>query len=589
MKPKVIRLFMWGYQPHFRDALQRYTTDVLKELGAPDERPECFLVGVRIRGQTVRNEVCVEPEDGEWPLDLFSSVLDDVEKAIADGPIEVITNVDEQELREWSEEKYRQSVGSVLLATLREYDSEHGVRSFVQSAGDVGRYHVFPVIQLPEALFERFTPLQEPIRDGVFSGHASLIHAAVAMVLEEAREELRRQDPGRHGTQGFRSTSEVVRQAGVIFMRMPQIAMKDKSTGTDLFEQFNLVSTSTYEGAEGAGRLVLANEEDGLMEFCLRFADPVAFRDLRGFRKTLQMPSPGVALLADCEKVFGLGRIGAKKGPEASRSSGRVFEVEFVGHHHWRLSHEEEVLLVCRNGVPSLPRDKTPEHLEDTYRRLFPEAGEAGAERFLDLSKVAVEQGHGSMLVVAEDAEHEAERLRGEGTVVEPVELTAELYRQVSRVDGAILVDPSCVCHAVGVILDGMTQPECRASRGARFNSGVRYVYAEEVSRLAIVVSDDGMVDVIPKPKPRVSRAEVEGVVVALESVGFESSRRIINRVKRMRFYLNEDHCARVNGAIRRIARERDAVAKFGEIWFAPDEFRPDRRLDDSYFIEKAP
>lgn len=462
------------------------------------------------------------------------------------------------------------------------------MRSFVGSAGDVGEYHVFPMIQLPEALFERFTPLQEPIRDGVLAGHPSFIHAAVAAVLDEAREELGRSDPGRQYTQRFRSTSEIVRQAGVTFMRMPRVAMKDKSIGTDLFEQFNLVSTSTYEGAEGAGRLVLASEEDGLMEFRLRFADPVEFRDLRGFRKTLQMPSPGVTLLADCEKVLGLGRIGARD-LGASSGSGRVFEVEFVGHHHWRLSHEEDVLLVCRNGVPSLPRDKAPEHLEDTYRRLFPEAGEAETERFLKLFNAAAEQAHGSMLVVAEDAEHEAARLRGEGAVVEPVELTTDLYRQVSRVDGAILVDPSCVCHAVGVILDGMTQPECRASRGARFNSGVRYVYARRASRLAIVVSDDEMVDVIPEPRPRVSRADVENLVVALEAAGPETSQDAINSADRMRFYLNEEHCVRANRAIQRIERERVAVAEVGEIWFVPDEFRPDRRLDESYFIEEAP
>lgn len=586
MEPKVIRLFMWSYQHHFRDAVQHCMTDVLKELGVPDARPECFLVGVRIRGQEVRNEVCLEPEDGEWRLDLFSSVLGDVEKAIADGTTEIITNVDEQTWRDWSEEKYRFSVGGVLLETLRECDSEHGVRSFVRIAGDVGQYHVFPVIQLPEDLFERFTPLREPTRDGVLSGPPSLIHAAVAAVLDEAREELRRQDPGRQHAQRFRSTSEIVRQAGVSFMRTPSVAIRDRSVGPDLLMQFNRVSASTYEGAEGAGRLVLSNEEDGLLDFRLRFADPVSFRDLRGFRKTLQMASLGGVLLADSEKILGLGRVRATGADDAPLGSGKVFEVEFVGRHHWRLSSGEEVLLVCRNGVPSLPRPDIPDHLEDTYRRLFPETGEADAERFLKLFGAAVEQGHGSMLIVAEDAGHEAGRLRGEGAVVDPVELTSDLYRQVSRIDGAILVDPSCVCHAVGVILDGMTQPECRASRGARYNSGVRYVYAEETSRrLAIIVSDDGMVDVIPEPRPRVSRADIEELVVALEAAGPENGRRVANSVDRMRFYLSEEQCNRVNRAIERIYKE---IIEAGEIWFCPDEFRRHPRLDRTYFKEEA-
>lgn len=371
MEPKVIRLFMWGYQHHFRDAVQYCMTEVLKELGARDARPECLLVGVRIPGQAVRNEVCVEPEDGRWPLALFSSVLDTVEREIEDSPAMAIAGADDQTIRERREEKYRYSVGRVVLEALSAYDSEHRVRSFVRTTGDVGQYHVFPVIQLPEELFERFTPLREPIRDGVLSGPPSLIHAAVAAVLDEAREELRRQDPGRQHAQRFRSTSEIVRQAGVSFMRTPRVAMKDRSVGPDLLMQFDRVSASTYEGEEGAGRLVLANEEDGLMEFCLRFADPVAFRDIRGFRKTLQMSSPGVVLLADCEKILGLGRVRATGTDDAPLGDGKVFEVEFVGRHHWRLSSGEEVLLVCRDGVPSLPRPNTPNHLEGTYRRLF--------------------------------------------------------------------------------------------------------------------------------------------------------------------------------------------------------------------------
>ena len=573
---------MWGYQLYFRDAVQYCMTEVLKELGVRDARPECFLVGVRIPGQAVRNEVCVEPEDGRWPLALFSSVLDTVERELEDVPSMAIAGADDQTIRERREQNYRHLVGRVVLEALMAYDSEHRVRSFVRITGDVGQYHVFPVIQLPEELFERFTPLREPIRDGVLSGPPSLIHAAVAAVLDEAREELQRQDPGRQHAQRFRSTSEIVRHAGVSFMRTPPVAMKDRSVGPDLFMQFNRVSASTYEGA---GKLALSNEEDGLLDFRLRFVDPVSFRDVRGFRKTLQMSSLGGVLLADCGKILGLGRVRPTSADDGSLGRGKVFEVEFLGRHHWRLSSGEDVLLVCRDGVPSLPRPITPDHLEDTYRRLFPEAGEAGTERFLKLFGAAVAQGHGSMLVVAEDAEHEAGRLRREGAVVDPVELTSELYRQVSSIDGAILVDPFGVCHAVGVILDGMTQPECTPSRGARFNSGVRYVYAGEASRLAIVVSDDETVDVIPELRPRVRRADVEGLVVTLEKAGLENGRRVANSVDQMRFYLNEAQCDRVNRAIGRIGTE---IGEVGEVWFAPDEFEPDPRLDDSYFRQEA-
>src|SRR5690606_36966097 len=129
-----------------------------------------------------------------------------------------------------------------------------------------------------------------------------------------------------------------------------------------------------------------------------------------------------------------------------------VFEVEFLDHYHWRLSCGDEVLLVSRYDAPSLPKDKFPKaRLLDTFRRLFPEVTTEDVDSFAALFGTAVAQRHGSMLVVARDAAKEANRLRGQGTKIEPTKLTPELYRRVSNIDGTIIVDPKCICHAVGV------------------------------------------------------------------------------------------------------------------------------------------
>jgi hypothetical protein len=107
--------------------------------------------------------------------------------------------------------------------------------------------------------------------------------------------------------------------------------------------------------------------------------------------------------------------------------------------------------------------------LIDTFQRLFPEATEDDVSSFTALFDAAVEQRRGSMLVVAGDAETEAARLSGQGTKVRPTKLTPELYRRVSNIDGTIIVDPHCICHAVGVILDGPAREECTPARGARY------------------------------------------------------------------------------------------------------------------------
>jgi hypothetical protein len=57
-----------------------------------------------------------------------------------------------------------------------------------------------------------------------------------------------------------------------------------------------------------------------------------------------------------------------------------------------------------------------------------------------------LEQPRGSMLVVAEDAAAEADRLDLQGTRIEPTRLTADLIEKATRIDGTILADPDGLC-----------------------------------------------------------------------------------------------------------------------------------------------
>src|SRR5262245_31922531 len=68
--PKVIRLFMWGYQPHFRFFFEYRATEVLKQI-APTLVPKALLVGIRVPEVSGGFAVCVEPEDGEWNPEIF--------------------------------------------------------------------------------------------------------------------------------------------------------------------------------------------------------------------------------------------------------------------------------------------------------------------------------------------------------------------------------------------------------------------------------------------------------------------------------------------------------------------------------------
>ena len=583
---KFIKLFMWSYQQHFRWNIEHLMDDVLKALGIAEFKAECLLVGVRIPNRKNPNDVCVEPEDGKWPIELFDGLLDSIEVETGNHRLQAMfyTN-DDQAMRDKPENIHRDSVRLAVQKIMKTYDSEHGVQSFAGRPAPIKDHYVTPVLQLPTALFERFRPLQERVTiiDDLFSpGDASLIHAAISKVLDEAHDELLRPNPGRDLRTKLRP-SEITRRAAVSFMMTPGIAIRDNNFWEGIsFEQFNMISSLMYEGAKGVGSLLLAKPEDSTVDFLVRFAKPVPFNQYRWSRKVLELASSGNPLIANCTEILGLGHIAAGINPWESQN---VFQIDFLDHYHWRLSCGDEVMLVSKYGVPSLPQKifNNDWHL-DTYQRLFPQSCNKDIDRFAELLETAASQRHGSMLVVAEDAESEADRLKGQGTRIKPVELTPDLYRQVSSIDGAVIIDPHGLCHAIGVILDGQSGPKCTPSRGARYNSAIRYVDSSEKSRLAIVVSDDQTIDIIPLPRPRIKRSALENRISELEKSTSENYYPPISWLDKNRFYLDQKQCDRIKEALEKIENEPMKVREPRIIW---SKFSPDPDFNESYYRDE--
>ena len=71
---------MWAYQPHFRGAVEIRTSQVLTELGIPEPGVECLLVGALRPGRQNPNPVCLEPEDGKWPIGPLAGLPDAIEQ-----------------------------------------------------------------------------------------------------------------------------------------------------------------------------------------------------------------------------------------------------------------------------------------------------------------------------------------------------------------------------------------------------------------------------------------------------------------------------------------------------------------------------
>ena len=545
---------------------------VMQELEVPGAGAECLLVGARLPGYGKPYEVCVEPEEGKWPISLFDGLLEAIEAEAAIYP----------------ERNMRDAVRRAVQKILAPYDAAHGVHSFAGLPAPVADYYVVPVLQLSGPLFERFPPLHMPVSESddgrFFPHHASLIHAAIEAVLVTAHNELDQPEPGHRLRERWTSAEELVRQAAADFMYTLGIAIGDRSfIVSDLFTQFNLISSWMYEGMQGTGRLLLAMPTSDAVDKSLQFAEPVPFREPRWARKVLQMAAAGkYALIADSIEIFGLGAVAADHNPEESQD---VFTIEFLDHYHWCLACGDKKLLVSKYGRPSLPQEVlSPDLLRDTYQRLFPAADTEEFERFWELCQAAVKQRHGSMLVVAEDADSEAERLQNQGARIEPTKLSQKLYHQVSGIDGAVLVDPHGVCHAIGVILDGLAHPACIPSRGARYNSGTRYVRATGTRRLAVVVSDDRTVDVIPEMRLRIPRSAIGTTIAALEAATVDNYQAAVRWLYQHRFYLSQAQCDQVNAVRERIRNEPRKDYEFISRW-PKFSLHPD--LDDSYFLRE--
>ena len=331
---------------------------VMNALGVAESGVECLLVGARRLGSQNPNKVCIEPEDGKWTVDLFDGLLDLIEEEVAKHDLQNVFYGDAPSMKEKPEVIRRDSVREAVQKMLKRYDDDNDVLSIAGPSAPVDDYYVVPVIQIPTAIFQRYPPLLEPIKLDYFTGHPSLIHAAVSQVLEEARDELLRPDPGRNLVGRSKPAEEILRKAGETFMRTPGIAIGDQNFWcTDLFERFNTISSLMYEGMKGSGKLILANPNDGTVSLLVRFAEPVKFREHRWSRKVLQLASSETFLVADCEKIYGLGRVVSEGEPLRNQN---VFEIDFLDHYFWRLGFGCRTLLLSRYGIPSLPRQRFP-------------------------------------------------------------------------------------------------------------------------------------------------------------------------------------------------------------------------------------
>lgn len=263
------------------------------------------------------------------------------------------------------------------------------------------------------------------------------------------------------------------------------------------FEDINKLSWKTHEGELAGGEIYFIHWDNYHLDMPVEFKHPPQLSDTDAARKMIEMA--GAKTLSQIDKsklhlvsngyaIEGIGGLRDLEDEDDSYDSD-VFIVKFKGYYKWELWHKDGgIMMQVINGVPSLPRDRIGEDkFKDHIRRTFTESL-PDEDALWNIVDAAVKQKHGTMIVMSSAAAEEADRLAEQSTVLRnPVKLIDDLLDEtllmLTSIDGALLVDPFGTCYAAGVILDGNAiKGKGTSSRGARYNSAIRYVYGAEKS-----------------------------------------------------------------------------------------------------------
>lgn len=583
---------MWSYQTHFCGAQQAAARSVFQELD-PRFEPQVLLVGFLARPSTSRPPVCVEPGEDFWLLAEDFRGLDLVHRAgFATLDAEPVRTESGPGLQ--SELQLRRAIRDAISGVIVKQAGFPAEMSYsVSLPSRVERYWVCAAIGLQNELLQSLDRL--PSSEVYAHGRrvrvaTSLTDAAMLEFLEQISLELARPQPGRELSQI--NPEETLRAAGRRLMTSVVWRIDENSVEgmPDLFRTFSTISSLSYERKPGSGGIFLARRGHAAVESRLEFSASARMRHHGHARKLLELTSSELALHTDADRIFGLVEVDA-----ARLHSEDIFEVQVAGHHHWDLLHNRRPLMRVQYGQPTLPKTRIDERkLRIDLIRIFDGITPEDCDCLVSLVEQAVEESHGTILVISADAPEEARRLGAQCIPVRPRRMTSDLIRHVTPIDGAVLLSPDGRCHAIGTILDGIAAANGDPSRGARYNSAVRYVESTQAACLAVVVSEDGRVDYVPDLRPPIALAEIELRLSVLERIraGGRVKRRvyreIINWFEEHRFYLLQEHCDRLNDLVSAI----ESLLETGDpslLTTVHAPYRPDPLMDPQrYYLPAA-
>lgn len=554
---------MWPYQRQFQESLQGIA-DALCHALSRNLRASVFLVGVlREEDGAPSGRVQLEPKECGFSPQQFEDAVRRVEDTRHDAADTHASSSPSLSRNLHEQRRHTRFLRSAILGVVKS-----GSRSGAHTACSCSA--AMPVDQHNVAIVLRWIysgdnppPQLPPVRladDAV--APVSLLDAAVREFLDDCVQSLNSLRPELVARYHGRSVEELLRAAGARLMEVPVWQASRHEEHGGMFTACNVISSLPYEGAESVGSMLVAHRGHPNVREVISLHTPIPLANHRAVRKLLEISAGGDSLLCEGAHIYGFGWMEGSY----ERNRGDLFRVNFNRFYTWELLHDGQRLMRVAFGDPRLPQPRIDARMfRGDVKRIFPHIARDAIEALLSLAGAACGQNHGTILIISSQAESEAQRLESQCIRIDPIRLNAVLIKSITAIDGAVLLDPQGVCYAVGAILDGLASPAGDPSRGARFNSSVRYVAGKEEC-LAVIISEDGSVEWVPAPTPDLSRAELDRVsrelreLLSREEIDGERCRRVLGWVKSRELYLPPDICAKAAELARRQRRRESEL-----------------------------
>ncbi|WP_183890072.1 diadenylate cyclase [Pedobacter cryoconitis] len=577
---------MWGYQPHFRINCQTQAESLFDLLDRGLE-PKVSLIGFLQSNRTDRHSICVDPESLEEIIPNLND-LNSKAKEILTNHFDKNTFYTGPGVQEKKDKQLLAEVNRLALEEiLNNLNTANQSISFVSNVLTISDYQFYVILELNRFVYESHIHLKKRDSEQRFKLRLSLIECAVECYLHEIKKNFKETRDDEFFDLEIPRSDELLRDAATNFIYTISWAGRNGMGLHGLVETCNKISQAKYESEEVNGTILVAKEGHSDIDLLVQIKEPFSIRDHRKTRKLLEQANGNLHVITNAFKVLGLGEL----KPTYDPSTESVFIIKFTGLHCWDVMHCDHILMQMRYGIPQFAQESIDKNkFAVDARRIFSGIKTEQVENLFQLSIAITKVNKGAMLIISRDAANEAMRLKNRAIVLNPFKLKEELLLPLASIDGGILIDESGLCYANGLILDGIVGHRGDSSRGSRYNSAITYQEFFELKKatMIVVVSEDGMVDLIPGLMPQIEHSDIITVIEILEEIknnGYSESYSFdeaMHWLQNHNFYLTPEECKRINELNDSISEK----FKGDSVRIIYEHFSPHTDMNNSYYFE---